>query len=47
VATDIRAFLTAAIGDAVELAAIESVWAKALHLHIALGTRPHAKEGLW
>jgi len=47
VATDIRAFLTAAISDAMELVAIESARAEALHLHIAPWPRPYAKEALW
>jgi Protoglobin len=47
VVTDIRRFLAEAIEDAEELAAVESAWTKAVHLHIALWSRPYTKEGLW
>jgi hypothetical protein len=47
VVTDIRRFLAPVIEDAAELAAMESAWTKAVHLHITLWCRPYAKEGLW
>jgi hypothetical protein len=47
VVTDIRRFLAAVIEGATELAAVESAWTKAAHLHVTLWSRPYAKEGLW
>jgi hypothetical protein len=47
VVTDIRRFLAAVIEGAAELAAVESAWTKAVHLHVTLWSRPYAKEGLW
>src|ERR1700693_3821613 len=47
VVTDIRRFLAAVIEGAAELAAVESAWTKAVHLHVTLWSRPYAKEGRW
>jgi hypothetical protein len=45
--TDIRRFIVSMTEDPTELAAVESAWTKAVHLHITLWCRPYVKEGLW
>lgn len=47
VVIDIRRFFERAIEDAAELVAVERAWTKAVHLHIALWSRPYATEGRW
>ncbi len=47
VVADVRRFLEAAITDPAEVAAVEQAWTKAVHLHIALWSRPYTREGLW
>jgi len=47
VVIDIRSFLESEIADPGELRALELAWTKAVHLHIALWTRPYATDGLW
>jgi hypothetical protein len=47
VGTDIRRFLAAVIEGAAELAAVESAWTKAVHLHGRLWSLPYAKGELW
>jgi hypothetical protein len=41
-----RFFVSAGVADE-ELQKLEDAWAKAVQLHVALWTRPYAKEGLW
>jgi hypothetical protein len=45
--TDVRKFLEIEISDAVEQAAVQRSWEKAVHLHIVLWTRPYTKDDLW
>jgi Protoglobin len=39
-------FVSAGVADE-ELRKLEDAWTKAVQLHVALWTRPYAKEGLW
>jgi hypothetical protein len=43
----VRRFFESAIQDRAELDALESAWAKAVHLHVTLWARPFSREGLW
>jgi hypothetical protein len=47
VVTRIRHFFESAITDSTELDAVERAWAKAVHLHVTLWTRPYSRDGLW
>jgi hypothetical protein len=45
--TVVRKFLEDSLTDVEELPAVRRTWNKAVHLHIALWTRPYMKDGLW
>jgi hypothetical protein len=47
VVADIRRFFQGAIDHPEELSAVEQAWAKAVHLHVTLWSRPFTGEGLW
>jgi len=47
VVTDIRRFLAQGISDPTELEAVQQAWAKSVHLHVVLWSRPYTKESLW
>ena len=47
VVADIGGFLESEIQDRQASALIQAAWTKAVHLHIALWTRPYTMEGLW
>jgi hypothetical protein len=47
VVTPVRRFFENAIQDRAELDALETVWTKAVHLHVTLWARPFTREGLW
>jgi len=47
VVTEIRRFLEEAVPDPAELEAVERAWAKSVHLHVVLWSRPYTREGLW
>lgn len=47
VVTEVRRFLESATLDAAELEAVQKAWAKAVHLHVLLWTRPYTRDGLW
>ena len=47
VVADIHAFTEPAIADPIDRTAVERAWMKAVHLHVALWSRPYTREGLW
>lgn len=47
VVTEVRGFFEGAISDPAELRGVELAWAKAVHLHVVLWTRPYISDGLW
>ena len=47
VVADIHAFTEPVIADPIERTAVERAWMKAVHLHVALWSRPYTREGLW
>jgi hypothetical protein len=47
VVADAREIFQSAIADEKELRDLERAWAKAVHLHVALWSRPYTRDGLW
>jgi Protoglobin len=47
VADGVRKFLSASGVSGDELDRVARAWAKAVHLHVTLWTRPYTKEGMW
>ncbi len=45
--TEVRGFFEDEISDPAELRRVELAWAKAVHLHVVLWTRPYTSDGLW